>query len=58
MKIGHNNFCSLQMEGYHFHKNSGAPNEKKLEKGLGCSILLSRIVLWPFRGIFLRANTI
>ena len=27
-----------------------------MEKGLECSFLLSRIVLWPFVGIFVRAN--
>ena len=28
---------------------TGAPNEKRKEKGLECSFLLSRIALWPFK---------
>ena len=36
----------------------GHPTRKSREKGLECSFPLSRIVLWPFKGIFLRANTI
>ena len=39
-------------------KNLEAPNEKKEGKGLECSFVLSRIVLWPFKGIFARANII
>ena len=31
-------------------------DEEKLEKGLECSFLLSRIILRPFKGIFARAK--
>ena len=34
----------------------GHPTRKKEEKGLECSFLLSHIVLWPFKGIFVRAD--
>ena len=37
---------------------SGAPNEEKMGKGLPCGFLLSRIVLWSFKVIFVRANTV
>ena len=37
---------------------SGAPNEKKYIKYLECSFPLPYIVLWPLRGIFVRANII
>ena len=30
----------------------GAPNEQKQEKRFECSLLLSHIVLWSFKGIF------
>ena len=44
---------------YGTEPRSGAPNEKKIgKKGLECNFLLSRILLWPFNGICLRANTI
>ena len=39
---------------------TGAPNDKKKnrKKGLECSSLLFRTVLWPFKGIFVPANII
>ena len=37
---------------------TGAPNEKKMGKGLQCSFLISRVVLWSFRMGFVRTNTI
>ena len=43
---------------YCFIGYPGAPNEKKYEKYLECSFPLSDIVLWPFRGIFVRAKII
>ena len=38
-------------------KETGAPNEKNIEKRFKCSFLLFHIVLWSFKGIFVRANT-
>ena len=35
---------------------TGAPNEKNIEKRFKSSFLLSHIVLWSFKGIFVRAN--
>ena len=37
---------------------TGAPNENRDDKGLECSFLLSHFVLWPFKGIFVRANIV
>ena len=36
---------------------SGALNEKQIGKGLECSFRLSHIIVWSFKGIFVRANT-
>ena len=44
--------------GSGFGLRTGAPNAKREEKGLECSFPLSHIVLWSFKGIFVRANTI
>ena len=52
-------FCILfSFSTFPSNKKTGAPNEKKLGKGLECSFLLSHIVLWPFKGFFMRANII
>ena len=48
---------SSRFSDFHGHP-TGAPNEQKQEKRFECSFLLSHIVLWSFKGIFLRANTI
>ena len=40
----------------HTNHLSGAPNEKNIEKRFKCSFLLSHIVLWSFKGIFVGAN--
>ena len=37
---------------------SGAPNEKNRKNVSECSFLLSHVVLWSFKGTFVRANTI
>ena len=47
---------SQQQMGINCKNKAGAPNKEKLEKGLECSFLLSRIVLRPFKGIFARAK--
>ena len=36
----------------------GGTQREKYEKCFECSFLLSHIVLWSFKGIFARANTI
>ena len=48
-----------QISDRSYRIGQGHPTSKKiLEKGLECSFLLSHIVLWSFKGIFVRANTI
>ena len=39
------------------YEDSGAPNEKNIEKRLKCSFLLSHIVLWSLKRTFVRAST-
>ena len=36
----------------------GHPTRKERKKGLECSFLLSHIVLWSFKRIFVRANMV
>ena len=53
--------CDGRQEGVRYtgeDSYSGAPNEEKMGKGLQCSFLISRVVLWSFKVVFVRANTI